>query len=92
VDVRALSNCEAFATLTDEERATILALAEELAVAAGERVFEEGSEGESLFVVLTGGIVLRRSGHVVVQLGPGEFFGEMSLFNRYVRVAEACAT
>jgi malate dehydrogenase (oxaloacetate-decarboxylating)(NADP+) len=92
VDVRALDNCEAFATLTDEERATILALAEELAVAAGERVFEEGSEGESLYVVLTGGIVLRRSGHVVVQLGPGEFFGEMSLFNRYVRVAEAYAT
>jgi malate dehydrogenase (oxaloacetate-decarboxylating)(NADP+) len=92
VDVRALDHCEAFATLTDEERATILALAEELAVATGERVFEEGSEGESLYVVLTGGIVLRRSGHVVVQLGPGEFFGEMSLFNRYVRVAEACAT
>jgi malate dehydrogenase (oxaloacetate-decarboxylating)(NADP+) len=92
VDVRALDHCEAFATLTDEERATILALAEELAVATGERVFEEGSEGESLYVVLTGGIVLRRSGHVVVQLGSGEFFGEMSLFNRYVRVAEACAT
>jgi malate dehydrogenase (oxaloacetate-decarboxylating)(NADP+) len=92
VDVRALDNCEAFATLTDEERATILALAEELAVAADERIFEEGSEGESLYVVLTGGIVLRRSGHVVLQLGPGEFFGEMSLFNRYVRVAEACAT
>jgi malate dehydrogenase (oxaloacetate-decarboxylating)(NADP+) len=92
VDVRALDPCEAFATLTDEERATILALAEELAVATGERVFEEGSEGESLYVVLTGGIVLRRSGHVVVQLGSGEFFGEMSLFNRYVRVAEACAT
>jgi VENN motif-containing pre-toxin protein len=32
VDVRALDNCDAFATLTDEERATILALAE---VAAG---------------------------------------------------------
>jgi malate dehydrogenase (oxaloacetate-decarboxylating)(NADP+) len=92
MDVRALDNCEAFATLTDEERATVLALAEELEVAAGERVFEEGSEGESLYVVLTGGIALRRSGHVVVQLGPGEFFGEMSLFNRYVRVAEACAT
>jgi malate dehydrogenase (oxaloacetate-decarboxylating)(NADP+) len=92
VDVRALDNCEAFATLTDEERATILALAEELAVAADEPIFEEGSEGESLYVVLTGGIVLRRSGHVVLQLGPGEFFGEMSLFNRYVRVAEACAT
>jgi malate dehydrogenase (oxaloacetate-decarboxylating)(NADP+) len=92
VDVRALDHCEAFATLTDEERATILALAEELAVAADEPIFEEGSEGESLYVVLTGGIVLRRSGHVVLQLGPGEFFGEMSLFNRYVRVAEACAT
>jgi len=92
VDVRALDNCEAFATLTDEERADILALAEVLEVAAGERVFEEGSEGESLYVVLTGGIALRRSGHVVVRLGPGDFFGEMSLFNRYVRVAEACAT
>ena len=32
MDVRALDNCDAFATLTDEERAPILALAE---VAAG---------------------------------------------------------
>ncbi|HEU4397168.1 MAG TPA: cyclic nucleotide-binding domain-containing protein [Actinomycetota bacterium] len=92
MDVRALDNCEAFSSLSDEERADILALADELELAAGERVFEEGSEGESLYVVLTGGIALRRSGHVVVQLGPGDFFGEMSLFNRYVRVAEALAT
>ena len=57
----------------------------------GERVFEEGDAGDSLFMILGGEVeVLKRfeGGPVVVgTLGPGEYFGEMALLGRHPRSA-----
>ena len=50
---------------------------------AGEVVFEEGEPGEMLYVVVSGGVELTRRGplgeRLVARIGPGEFFGEMSV-------------
>ena len=61
---------------------------------AGEIVFDEGDSGESLYVIQSGEVELTRataSGrHLVGRLGPGEFFGEMSVVlggERRVRAA-----
>jgi CRP-like cAMP-binding protein len=92
VDLGALGTCEAFAGLSGDELDAIVAVADRLEITAGGEIFAEGSEGESLYVILDGAVELRRSGQVVGELGPGDFFGEMSLFNRYIRVAQAVAT
>jgi CRP-like cAMP-binding protein len=50
---------------------------------AGEVIFEEGDSGEFLYVIQSGEVELTRSTaegrRLVGRLGPGEFFGEMSV-------------
>lgn len=62
---------------------------------ASEVVFEEGSIGRELFVVLEGKIdIVKDSGAnrtVIVTLGKGEFFGEMAVIDGSSRSATAVA-
>ncbi len=62
---------------------------------ASEIVFEEGSTGRELFVVLEGKIdIVKNSGAdrtVIVTLGKGEFFGEMAVIDGSSRSASAVA-
>jgi CRP-like cAMP-binding protein len=51
-------------------------------------IFEEGSTGRELFVVLDGKI---DSKTVIVTLGKGEFFGEMAVIDGSARSASAIA-
>lgn len=61
----------------------------------GEIIFDEGDEGVDLYVIQAGRVqVTRRGEHrerVVASLGPGEFFGEMSVVLGESRTARAVA-
>ncbi len=61
----------------------------------GEIIFDEGDEGIDLYVVQSGHVQISRSGaggrRVVAKLGPGEFFGEMSVVLGESRSARAIA-
>jgi CRP-like cAMP-binding protein len=63
--------------------------------AASEMIFEEGSTGRELFVVLDGKVdIVKNSGAdrtVIVTLGKGEFFGEMAVIDGSSRSASAVA-
>jgi len=63
---------------------------------AGEPVFEEGSQGAEMFVVLSGQVAIMRGrpgdGTVLATLGAGEMFGEMALVDEGTRSASAYAT
>ncbi|WP_425991148.1 Crp/Fnr family transcriptional regulator [Afipia sp. DC4300-2b1] len=63
--------------------------------AASEMIFEEGSTGRELFVVLNGKVdIVKNSGAdrtVIVTLGKGEFFGEMAVIDGSARSASAVA-
>jgi CRP/FNR family cyclic AMP-dependent transcriptional regulator len=65
--------------------------------AEGDVVFEEGDPGDVLFIIQSGEIELTRRGlaerRAVANLGPGEFFGEMSVVlgeNRTARASAVC--
>ncbi|MBQ8103922.1 MAG: Crp/Fnr family transcriptional regulator [Afipia sp.] len=62
---------------------------------ASEVIFEEGSTGRELFVVLDGKVdIVKNSGAdktVIVTLGKGEFFGEMAVIDGSSRSASAVA-
>ena len=64
-------------------------------VHAGEVVFEEGDPGDVLFVIQAGQVELTRSGpgraRLVARLGPGDFFGEMSVLLGRPRMSRAAA-
>ena len=61
----------------------------------GEVLFEEGDAGDVLYIVMSGEIELSRQGATgrrsVARLGPGEFFGEMSVVIGECRTASAIA-
>ena len=61
----------------------------------GDVIFEEGSTGRELFVVLEGEVEIAKisgaSKTVIVTLGKGEFFGEMAVIDGSARSATAIA-
>src|SRR6185437_7500719 len=61
----------------------------------GDVIFEEGSSGRELFVVLDGRVDIAKmndaSKTVIVTLGKGEFFGEMAVIDGSSRSATAIA-
>lgn len=62
---------------------------------ADEVIFEEGSTGRELFVVLDGKVDIAKvaggTRTVIVTLGKGEFFGEMAVIDGSARSATAIA-
>lgn len=81
-----------FGGLGDDILETLVANLSRLELASGADVFHEGEAGRDLFVILDGEIeVLRRSkrGHEtrVALLGPGDWFGEMSILDVLPRSA-----
>lgn len=63
--------------------------------AASQVIFEEGSVGRELFVVLAGSVnIVKTTGgrtNVIATLGKGEFFGEMAVIDASPRSATAIA-
>jgi CRP/FNR family transcriptional regulator, cyclic AMP receptor protein len=60
---------------------------------AGSRLFQEGEAGTEMYVVQSGKVSITKSvgdtTKVLAILGPGEFFGEMSILNQKPRTATA---
>ena len=79
------------ADLSEEDLDQLYRMAETVSIPAGERVFEEGSPGDALYVVLDGELEVskRQSGQDVVLAvrRAGEFIGEMSLLEQAPRSA-----
>ena len=67
----------------------------ERTLAPGDTVFDEGDPGEHLYVIQSGEIELAREGpegrRVVARLGPGDFFGELSVVAGQRRSTRAVA-
>jgi len=59
--------------------------------ASGEAVVVEGDRGAEFFVILKGDAVVGRGGAEVGRLGPGDFFGELALFDPAPRNATVSA-
>ena len=61
----------------------------------GDVIFEEGSKGRELYVVLDGQVEIAKingaSKTVIITLGKGEFFGEMAVIDGSSRSATAIA-
>ncbi len=59
----------------------------------GTRLFEEGAPGGEMYVVQTGKVSITKTvgdtTKILAVLGPGEFFGEMSILNQKPRTATA---
>jgi CRP/FNR family cyclic AMP-dependent transcriptional regulator len=85
-----------FNGLDDESARTLRRQTSEVKVSRGEHLFLEGQDGDRLYVVLDGKIKLTRAApdgreNLLSVLGPGEMFGELSLFDPRPRTSTASA-
>ena len=91
-----LRRAQLFEALDDDSAAALEAGVTIVELARADRVFEEGASGNQLYVVLDGKIKLTRAAadgreNLLSVLGPGEMFGELSLFDPRPRTASAIA-
>lgn len=91
-----LSHSPLFASLDPSAAASLISSLSERRVAKGEILFHEGEPGDHLFVILEGKVKLGRASadgreSLMAILGPGEMFGELSLFDPGPRAATATA-
>ena len=85
-----------FAALEDEAAGELQASMTKVALPRGHVLFTEGEPGDRLFIVNSGKIKLGRTSsdgreNLLAVLGPGEMFGELSLFDPGPRTATATA-
>jgi CRP-like cAMP-binding protein len=83
-----------FKDLSMRELGMIDDLLHERRYLADEVIFDEGEEGQGLFVVLDGRVKIMRpssEGGMLIEFGPGSFFGEVALLDQSVRTAQARA-
>ena len=84
-----------FPLLSDLPRAAFLELLARLTVArleAGQRVVQEGDEGDACYLVASGSVRVKKGGVEVAVLGPGSFFGEFAVLADQRRHATVEAT
>jgi CRP/FNR family cyclic AMP-dependent transcriptional regulator len=91
-----LSRAPLFQALDEEGASALRAGVVEVRLARGDRLFDEGDAGDRLYVILDGKIKLTRAAadgreNLLSVLGPGEMFGELSLFDPRPRTASAVA-
>jgi voltage-gated potassium channel len=65
----------------------ISAILRERSFPAGTQLTTEGEPGDEFMIILDGTVTARRQGRRLVQLGPGDFFGEIALLDRGPRTA-----
>ena len=85
-----------FSSLDDDAAASLRSSMSETRIGRGDVLFHEGDSGDRLYVVTDGKIKLGRTSadgreNLLAILGPGQMFGELSLFDPGPRSATATA-
>jgi CRP/FNR family cyclic AMP-dependent transcriptional regulator len=91
-DFRFLREVLLFKDIAEDEEAAVWARLQERRLRRGDVLFREGEKGKELFIIRSGAVIVSkhvkgRVEQVLARLGPGDFFGEMSLFDDQPRSA-----
>ena len=96
VDLDVVRRAPLFKALDDEASSALQAQMSRSRMERGDVLFREGDRGDTLYVIAEGKIKIGRTSpdgreNLVAILGPGEMFGELSLFDPGPRTATATA-
>ena len=96
MDNDVLRQAPLFSALDDEAATALRASMAQTKLRRGEVLFREGDEGDKHYIVIDGKVKLGRTSsdgreNLLAILGPGEMFGELSLFDPGPRTATATA-
>lgn len=89
---RLLAGCALFRGLDEGELAALGEAAAEVEFPAGRVIARQGEVGTGFFVIAEGQVRVVRDGETIATLGPGDFFGELSVIDGQPRIAQVVAT
>ena len=94
--ISGLKGSSLFAYFSKEELEMVAGVASTRQYKKGELIFREGVEGEELFLIEEGKVVISKPvkgnlEQVLAHLGPGDHFGEMAILEKIPRTASASA-
>jgi CRP/FNR family transcriptional regulator, cyclic AMP receptor protein len=87
-----LGACPLFGGVAPDDLRAIGDRALEVDFPADHVIARQGEIGTGFFVVIEGRVRVVRDGEEVAELGPGDFFGEMSVIDGLPRVAQVVTT
>lgn len=79
--VARLGSVPLFEGLSDKELQSIAQTGKPVDFPAGKEIVKEGASGVGFHLIVNGNASVLVGGEVVAQLGPGSYFGEMSLID-----------
>jgi CRP-like cAMP-binding protein len=80
-----------FADVDGASMERIVARAVEVDFTLDHVIARQGEIGTGFFVIARGGVRVVRDGTVIARLGPGDFFGELSILDGQPRIAQVVA-
>jgi CRP-like cAMP-binding protein len=86
-----IAACPLFAGLDGDGMAAVAQATVEVEFAADRTIARQGEIGTGLFIVADGAVRVVRDGEIIAHLGPGEFFGELSVLDGGPRNASVIA-
>ena len=86
-----LANVPLFSSLSKRDLQKVAKASDEVPIAEGQVLVEQGRTGHEFFLILEGDAVVRRNNRKVADLGPGQYFGELALLDRGPRSASVVA-
>ncbi|MGZ4186718.1 MAG: cyclic nucleotide-binding domain-containing protein [Solirubrobacteraceae bacterium] len=92
MDPNRLKAIPLFSHLSDEEANRLAAFATETSAAEGQILMKQGDYAVELIAIEEGTADIIQNGKKIASLGEGDLIGEMALFNREPRNADAIAT
>lgn len=89
-----LGSLPLFETLNTRELAELVAVAVPRSFDRGDVIFQEGTQGDVMYVIRKGRILIKREhagGRTIAltEMGPGDLFGELAIFDKEARSATA---
>ena len=82
-----LRNVSLFASCSTKDLQRIAKAGDEISMAAGTLIVDQGQTGREAFIVLKGTVTVKRNGRKVASLGEGTVVGELSLLDHGPRTA-----
>jgi CRP-like cAMP-binding protein len=86
-----LAGCRLFEGLGPDQLTVVAERAVEVEFPSERVIAHQGEVGTGFFVVVSGAVRVVRDGETLSRLGPGDFFGELSVLDQLPRVAAVIA-
>jgi CRP-like cAMP-binding protein len=86
-----LKAVDMFSRASEDVLTEVAGILEEVAVRAGDVVFEKGAAGDGMYIIVSGRVRVYDGDRTIGELGPRDIFGELALLDPEPRLASISA-